>query len=388
MTQPDETRWGLILAIWAAGLGAAAQYGKISVVFDRMAELYPEAGAGIGFTVSLVGFLGILLGVVAGSAVASFGFRRTLVMALWVGAAMSAVQALHLPYGWFLASRMVEGLSHLGLVVAAPTLIAQISSERHRGATLTLWGTFFGVAFALLAWIGRPFVEAYGVLALFAAHAVIMAGLAIGLQVALRDVPVPERVPFPSLQGLPALHWSIYRSPSLSAPAAGWLFYTTCFVSVLTVLPPYIDANVRALVMGAMPLASILSSLTLGVWLLSKTSAVRVIEIGFVGCAASMIWLWLDPDDPVACIVMAGFMGLVQGASFAAVPQLNQTAEDRAKSNGAMAQAGNTGNTIGTPIMVAVLSIAGYTGLALTMMLVFMAGFVVHVLLAARRAQT
>ena len=45
--QPQtKTLWGAVLAVWAAGLGAAAQYGKISVVFDRLPELYPEAGAG------------------------------------------------------------------------------------------------------------------------------------------------------------------------------------------------------------------------------------------------------------------------------------------------------------------------------------------------------
>ena len=70
--------------------------------------------------------LGILLGAVAGLYVAAFGYRRTLVWALWAGAAMSAVQALYLPFGLFLASRVVEGLSHLGIVVAGPVLIAQL----------------------------------------------------------------------------------------------------------------------------------------------------------------------------------------------------------------------------------------------------------------------
>ena len=55
MTSTDDTRWGLVLVIWAAGLGAAAQYGKISVVFDRMGGLYPLAGGSIAFTVSLGG---------------------------------------------------------------------------------------------------------------------------------------------------------------------------------------------------------------------------------------------------------------------------------------------------------------------------------------------
>ena len=385
MTSSDDTRWGLILVIWAAGLGAAAQYGKISVVFDRMAELYPLAGGSIGFTVSLVGLLGILFGVVAGMFVAAFGYRRTLVWALWTGAAMSALQALHLPFPAFLATRVIEGLSHLGLVVAGPSLIAKVTTEKSRGLAMTLWSTFFAVAFTLLAWLGLPLVAKFGVLSLFGAHAAIMAGLAVLLGQALRNVPVPERQPVPRLAKLPALHWRIYRSPWLVAPAAGWLFYTACFVAILTVIPPFIDENIRGFVLGAMPLASIAVSMTFGVYLLRFIPAVRLVQAGFALCALIGVWLMLVPGSPLACIAVAGAMGLVQGGSFAMVPQLNETAADRAQSSGAMAQAGNLGNTIGTPLMVTVLSTAGYAGMLSTVVVLFSAGFLVHAVLAIRR---
>ncbi|WP_338153229.1 MFS transporter [Pseudophaeobacter leonis] len=326
------TRWPLVFAIWAAGLGVAAQYGKISIIFDRMAELYPTAGGALSFSVSLVGIVGIIFGLVAGLFVSSIGFRRTMVWCLWIGALMSALQALHLPFGLFLLTRLIEGLSHLGVVVAGPTLIAALSSNRDRGLAMTLWSTFFGVAFTLLAWIGLPLVNSLGLLSLFAVHALIMAGLALWLAQALRDVPVPARAPFPALAQLPALHMPIYRSPWKVAPAAGWLFYTCCFVSILTVIPPYIAADLRALVLGAMPLASIASSMTLGVFLMRHITAVTVVQLGFLLCACGVIWLWLMPGDPLACIAPAGAMGLVQGASFAAAPQLNE--DDSARAQG------------------------------------------------------
>lgn len=385
MTSTHDTRWGLILVIWAAGLGAAAQYGKISVVFDRMGELYPLAGGSIGFTVSLVGLLGILFGVVAGMFVAAFGYRRTLVWALWVGAAMSALQALHLPFPAFLATRVVEGISHLGVVVAGPTLIAHVSSEKSRGLAMTLWSTFFGVAFAILVWFGLPLVNAFGVVSLFGAHAAIMAGLAVLLSIALRNVPVPERQPIPKFANLPALHWRIYRSPWLVAPAAGWLFYTSCFVAILTVIPPYIGSGMRGVVLGTMPLASIVVSMTIGVYLLRFISAVRLIQLGFLLCVLMAVWLLLVPGSPMACVALAGAMGLVQGGSFALVPQLNDTAADQAQASGAMAQAGNLGNTIGTPLMVMILSVAGYPGMLGAVAVLFLAGFGVHTVLAIRR---
>ena len=137
-----QNRISVILVIWIAGLAAAGQYGKISGVFALMPDLYPEQSAALGWTVALVGFVGLVFGVVAATLVSSFGLRRALVWSLWIGAAMSGLQALGLRFGLFLATRLIEGASHLGVVVAAPTRTAQISSNSHRGAALTLWSTF------------------------------------------------------------------------------------------------------------------------------------------------------------------------------------------------------------------------------------------------------
>lgn len=384
-----NTRWGLVLAVWAAGLGAAAQYGKVSVVFDRIAALYPGAGTWLSLSVSMTGLMGILLGVVAGLFVASFGFRRTLVWSLAVGAAMSALQALHLPYGLFLLTRVIEGMSHLGIVVAGPTLMALLAIPGHRGTALTIWSTFFGVSFAVLNWVGLPLVAEHGVLALFGAHAGVMAALALLLHRALRDLPVPSRQPLPALAALPGLHLRIYRSPFKLAPAAGWLFYTCCFVALMTVLPPHLPEAQRALVMGAFPLVSILSSMLLGVALLRwRMPPVHLAQLGFGLCLLAGLWLWWMPGDWLACLALALAFGLVQSGSFAAVPYLNDSAVDQAEANGAMSQAGNAGNVIGTPLLLGAVGMAGYGGMMLVVCGLFLAGILAHQLLAAQRRRS
>ena len=62
---------------------------------------------------------------------------------------------------------------------------------------------------------------------------------------------------------------------------------------------------------------------------------------------------------------MGAALGLVQGASFAAIPQLNPMPEDRARAAGAIAQLGNLGTTTGTPLLAWLVSQAGASGLAL-----------------------
>ncbi|MEL6451996.1 MAG: MFS transporter [Pseudomonadota bacterium] len=382
----DRTSFPLVFVLWGAGLGAAGQYAKISVIFDQLPAVYPDAGAALGFIVSLVGFIGIVLGVVAGLVVARIRYRRAMLWALWAGAALSLLQATLPSLPWMLVSRALEGVSHLALVVAAPTLIAQLSAERHRGFTLTLWSTFFSVAFTLLVALGLPLVAALGLPALFVAHAIWLGVFAVILTLFLRPLEVAPESAL-SLRGILQDHIAIYRSPRIAAPGAGWLFYTFCFLAILTVLPPYIAPDWRTWVMGAMPLMSIAVSLTLGVAALRYMSAVTLVQIGFAACIAALLWLWTVPGLPAACLALAAALGLVQGASFAAVPELNATAAHQSQAYGGLAQTGNLGNTLGTPILLAVLGVAGFPGLVWTCIAVFACGIAAHAWMAARRAR-
>lgn len=380
----ERTNFALVFVLWGAGLGAGGQYAKISVIFDQIGSVYPDAGAALGFIVSLVGFVGILLGVVAGLVVARIRYRRAILWALWVGAGMSLFQATLPALPLMLASRVIEGMSHLAIVVSAPTLIAGFSAARHSGFTLTLWSTFFSVAFTLLVALGLPLVAAYGVPALFIAHGVWMAVFATVLTLFLHPTQDTSDGAL-SMRGLLADHLTIYRSPSIAAPGAGWLFYTFCFLAILTVLPPYIAPEWRAWVMGAMPLVSIAVSMTLGVLALRLIPGVALTQVGFLCSTAALVWLLMAPGLPAACLVLAAGLGLVQGASFASIPQLNTTSSTQAQAYGAMAQTGNLGNTIGTPALLAILGMAGYAGMIWTAVVVLMGGFFVHAWMGMRR---
>ncbi len=138
----------LVILLWAAGLGAAAQFGKISVLFEDLRAIYGGQGAAaLGLIVSVVGMVGLVFGTTAGLLVARIGPRRALLAAMALGAAASAVQALLPPYPLMLAARVVEGLSHLAIVVVGPTMIAALAPEAQRPLAMTLWSSFFGVTY-------------------------------------------------------------------------------------------------------------------------------------------------------------------------------------------------------------------------------------------------
>jgi DHA1 family inner membrane transport protein len=377
-----------VVAIWAAGLGAAAQFGKISLAYDRFAAFYAgQAGpAAMGFLVSVVGIVGLLLGTTAGLVVERAGLRRTLVGGLWLGAALSALEALLPPYPVMMGLRAAEGLSQLAIVVAGPVLIAQIAPLRWQGLAMSLWATFFGVSFALTALVAPALVAAGGLPALLLAHAGWMAGFALLLWPMLpADVPGGAGL---RLAALPGLHAAIYRSPRIAAPAAGFVFYTVTYVALLTLLPP-IAGSLRQAVAFALPLVSIAASLSLGVWLIRVFGAVRTTQAGFALALAAILAMravWAVPGLAFAAILLLGAaLGLVQGASFATIPELNATAEDRARAAGAVAQLGNLGTATGTPILAALIAGLGVNGTVVFVAPACLAGIAMHAWMAARR---
>ena len=382
----DTSPLGLLALLLLAGMTAAGQFAKVSVIFPELGQVYPQAGATLGFLVSIISLTGVLTGLVAGMLVARLGMRRVVVGGLLLGAAMSGLQSLMPPMPVMLLTRAVEGISHIALVVALPTLIAQLSADRHRPYTMTFWGSYFGVTFALVAWAGAPLVRSHGPGVLFQFHAAAMLVLAAALALALpRGVVARSLAPLPSLREILANHPRIYASPFIAAPALGWFFYTLTFVALLTVLPPYLPDATRATLTFGMPIAGIIVSLTLGAQLLRHLPAVTIVLIGLglAGVAVLLMWGW--PGAFLPPVMLFGCLGLVQGASFTAIPQLNPDPADQALANGALAQMGNLGNLLGTPVLLMMTAPMGYDGAILFALLAYLGCAGVHLHAGARR---
>jgi MFS transporter, DHA1 family, inner membrane transport protein len=376
------------LAIWFAGLGAAAQFGKLSVIFGPLGEAYAGEGAvGLGLMVSIIGIVGLIFGTTAGVLVARIGSKRAMLAALLLGAAISLIQSFHLPFGWMLISRIPEGFSHLTIVVVGPTAIAATANLRFQGLVMTLWGSFFGLTFTVLALAAPVLVASYGIGALFQLHA-----LWLGMCFVLLWVLMPkDRAAAVGLigQGVIAQHLRTYRSARIAAPAFGFVCYTVTYVATLTLLPGAVSPDWSHSTAVAMPLISILVSLTLGVALLSVLPAVRVVQLGFAVVGLASLGLWATWGQGAfefgfACLIAAA-MGTVQGASFAAIPQLNASLPDRAAAAGAIAQLGNLGTTTGTPLLALILAQAGIAGLSLFLLGFSLLGIALHHWLGWRR---
>lgn len=379
-----------VFVLWAAGLGAAVQFSKLSLFLPELELLYPNTGVTLGLLVSIISLIGAFFGLIAGTLAARVGLRQLLIYGLVLGATVSLVQSYQLSLQVFLLSRVLEGISHLAIVVSAPTLIALNSSDRYRSIAMTLWGTFFGVAFAITGWFGLTLVESRGLSTLFLVHGSIMGSLALIVVYAIPDNLLAtsstvgdKHFLLPS--NFIASHKIAWTSPFIAAPAAGWFFYTMTFVALLTILPGMMKPEDRAFTVAALSLASIISSLTIGILLLRFMSAIRVLVIGFSAAILLAVSVFWFASEPLLYIALFSAYGLVQGASFASIPQLNETGADQALANGTLAQAGNMGNLCGTPMLLGIVLVGGVSAMITVVVMCYVFAIGVHSVLAKRR---
>ncbi|TDL84159.1 MFS transporter [Palleronia sediminis] len=367
------TRWGLILAVFVAGLLGAGQFAKIALALPATAEAYGLPVAGIAFLVSITGIVGIAAGALAGGVVAALGPRRVMLGALWSGAALSLVQVALPPLWLMTLLRIAEGVSHLGIVVAGPTLIAAAAGDRDRPVAMGIWAMFFGLAFAAAAILVPPLVAAGGLAAVFALHAGAMALLA-----AILAAMTARQARRPLVLRPVAVHAAIYGRVDRALPGACFVFYTFLFVALIALLP---DLLGRPGLGAVLPLLNLAGTFA-GGWASRHRAPAAVMAVGFVlsGVSAMALWAGWGP----ALWVMFAATGLVPGGAFAAIPHYNLSSADRALATGGIAQMGNVGTTLGTPVLAMAAMSGGMAGVWGVTLAVSVAGLVATLALAAR----
>jgi MFS family permease len=385
MAEIKRTPFTLVLLLWLSGVLAAGQFAKISVTFPYFRELFSSHGSSIGFLVSLVSAVGLTCGLFAGAFIARVGARKPLIAALCLGAVMSIYQSFMPNFGLFLISRAIEGASHLLIVVAAPTLLGQITEQRHRAMAMALWSTVFASSFAVFSWGGGPLIDHFGVSFLFWMHGAAMGCAAILVAILLPSNIIPRSSEPLTLRAIVARHVSAYTSPWIVAPAAGWFFYAAGFVALVTVMPDFFPAERRQALIGILPLSALVVSITLGIALVKRFTSIPVIIAGFVVTSLLALSMAFGVPVEIAGVAVLAATGVVQAGSFSAIPILNTTPQAQALSNGALAQLGNAGNMIGTPLLILLTNAYGLAGLIAFATVTFGCGGAIHVWLGRLR---
>lgn len=378
MPFPQSTHWPRVIVLWLCGVLAAMQFSKISFAFLALQAQYAITPAQTGLLLSTVGMVGLVFGVTVGLFAQTIGYRRLLLVGLGLGAMLALLQSLTPGYMLFWLTRVLEGASHLAVVVTAPTLIVANCAPRHRSIAMGLWSTFVGVAFALTAATGGWVVSHFQVSGLLRWHAMGMAAMFVmALLLVPADVRAPADKRWPQLASLPRHHFAVYAHWATALPGACFFFYTLMAISLMTFVPQYggPDGPWLAIVL---PLVSIFGSFSAG-WMAQHVARpALLVRLSFLGVGLAGLALWgcfgLGIGIAPAAIVLMYLAGQTGGAAYALIPGLNETSAMQARANGALAQLGNLGSTLGPPVFAWLIAAWGTAGLAAPVVVLAMLG--------------
>ena len=151
--EKSATRWPAVFAAIFAGVVGACAFGKVSPALPLLKSEFGLSLIQAGWLVSAFSALAaggaIVFGVFA-DRVGALRFCDSGVIAIGAG---SALGALAPGAGGLIASRLLEGLGFLAVIVSAPGLIAAATAPARLGIAFGLWSTYmpFGVSLVIAA---------------------------------------------------------------------------------------------------------------------------------------------------------------------------------------------------------------------------------------------
>ncbi len=223
----ETTEWRIIGLAVAAGIVGAFQIGKAAIALPALRADLGLGLAAAGWILSVFNLIGVLAGMPLGAVIGRLGDRRMLLAGLALIAAASLFGAMAPGAALLLATRIVEGLGFLVIVIAAPTLIARAPLIALATAAM------FAAALGIFLW-APPLWASYALYLAFATLGGMLPASVLGAAPA--HAPAPHLVPAtngllvqgsnlgqvigPPAIGALAAAWGWGWSPLLLAPAA------------------------------------------------------------------------------------------------------------------------------------------------------------------------
>lgn len=364
------TNWLAVTMVVAAGIIAALQVGKVIVSIPLLRADLGLSLSAAGWVLSIFSVLGVVGGILTGAIVSRFGDRRIMLVGLWAIAVGSLAGSFASDYPLLLATRVIEGLGFLLIIIAAPDLLRRIVAPHERDRAFAIWSCFMPAGMALALLIGPLLVGWRG---LWFTNAVLAALVAIAvIRTVSQGVIMQDKWSWSGLAG-DTLQTLKAGGPLLLAITFG--LYTLLFFALFSFLPILLEERMGV----SAALASILTAAAIGANIIGnlaagmlrergvaqwKIIAVASITMGVMGLG---IFLSLLPNLAVfaACVIFSGFGGLIPAIIMGGIPPLTPRVQLTPVSFGLVMQGNNLGQLIGPVTVGAVVAGIGWNAVAI-----------------------
>jgi MFS transporter, CP family, cyanate transporter len=352
-----------ITLYYLCGVLAAAQIGKLATLAPPVQR---ELGIGLTAMALLIGLIeagGALLGARAGRIAQRCGLARALTAAMLLLAAAGAAEALAPGMAVLTLARAVEAAGYLGVIVAAPVLVADAAGPRRAPLLLTVWSTFVPVGLAVGAWAHGALADTFGwrsAVGASALAALLMAAALVGARERQHAAPVPAGAAVP----LGRAAWLL---------AAGFGAFALLSIGTLALLPTLLVERGLAVAAAGRwtawaSIANVPGSLAAAL-LLQRPKLLRpLVGLALMVAGVSGFLVFDGAAAPAAigaaALLQNAALGVFGGLAFALLPQVAGGSARTAQAYGLLAQFGASGSLAGPPLLAAAAVAGGWPAVA------------------------
>ena len=315
-----------LLLLMGSGVVAATQIGKtiISVPLIRSDLVLGLEVAGL--IVATFATIGAMTGIGAGLMVGRLGARRSLIGGMGVITLGNAIGAGAPDQLVLLMARIIEGVGFLAVVLAIPSMFAQLVSREKRDFVMAVWSAYMPIGIMLMLSVA-PLLPAIGWRNFWLANALATGSCAMLLAIHAPATPTAARA---GTDRFFADALTIVRRPSCLVLAFAFFAYS-CQIFSLTFALPLLLTSAYGVSLGA---AGLLSAMVLAVSVIGHLSSGLLLRAGvpiwanvatafgfFAASGFAVYGNLLAPHGIALVAALAlGVGGLAPGAIYAAAP--------------------------------------------------------------------
>jgi MFS family permease len=363
---PVVTRWGVVAAIFGAGLIAAGHIGMLPAALPAVRAELGLSLVSAGWVLSIFSATAVVLGMIAGGFADRAGHRRIILASFALLALGAAAGASAVTEPWMLAARAFEGLGFVGLVVSGPSLITQATRRADRRLVFGLWGAYMPAGLGLMLLVAPVLLAPFDWRGFWwiVAGVTLLWGVVVWL--ALRGFnPTVEQAQSESRIDLR----DTLKRPGLWCLSGCFMVYSLPWMALMAWLPSYlVEERGLAVTLAAhltviVVVINVLGNLIGGWlmqhgaprWALLAFSAVLTLVCGlgiFAGAVPDGLRYGL-------CLIFSGLGGVLPAAAFSGVPLFSPSPRHIGAANGMLVQGSAVGQLAGPPIVAIAVSAAG-----------------------------
>jgi len=354
----------LIAVVLATGWLASAQVGKVPPALSALINDFGLSMVQAGWVASAITSIAAFCGVFSGLAISVLGGGVSLLVGLGLLSLGSLAGLVADTTSLLLASRLLEGLGFVIVVVTAPSLLNMMLADNpaRRQRFLIIWGAYMPVGVALMMGVAPVVLNLGGWRALwflnaFMASAVLLLALCWRKQLAgvsvrgsrdFRALGESLRLAGPWLMGLCfgcyTAVWFMLVTwlPSFAVNEMGFSLYAASWLTAIAVVLN-IAGNLSA---------QFFSLIGVPRWMVLSGVQILIGSFGWVVFSSG----FSDWERSAAAMLACGMAGALPATVFAGIPFHARRPDQIAVSNGIIMQCGSLGSFAGPPAIAMVVT--------------------------------